>query len=84
MAQSLRGGSMKSLKSLKRFRYDYYEIAIPGDCADTIEALANIAIDEARERTRLYCIPALWVSRWISGEIGDWIVRFRVIRKRNN
>ena len=62
--------------------YDYYTIDVPGDCADTIEELGGIAINEARERARLYCIPALWTARLISGAVGDWEVTFRVSRKR--
>jgi hypothetical protein len=63
-------------------RYDYYTVDVPGDCADSVEELGNIAIDEARDRARLYCIPALWTARRISGEVGDFTVRFQVCRKR--
>ena len=63
-------------------RYDYYNIEVPGDCADSIEELGDIAIDEARDRARLYCMPALWTAVLIAGEIGDWTVTFRVCRKR--
>ena len=63
--------------------YDYYTIDVPGDCADTIEELAGIAIDEARDRARLYCLPALWTATRIVGDVGDWTVRFRVCRKRH-
>jgi len=63
--------------------YDYYDVEVPGDCADSIEELASIAIDEARERARLYCIPALWTARLIAGVVGDWTVYFRVCRKRH-
>jgi len=65
-------------------RYDYYDIDVPGDCADTIGDLASIAIDEARERARLWVMPCLWTARHVSGEVGDWIVRFRVVRKRHS
>ena len=63
-------------------RYDYYMVDVPGDCDDSLEGLASIAIAEARERARLYCIPALWTARRIVGDVGDWTVRFRVCRKR--
>jgi len=65
--------------------YDYYTVAIPGDvfdCEDALERLADLAIDEARERARLYCIPAEWRATLLSGEVGDWEVKFRVCRKR--
>ena len=68
---------------MRRFKHDYYTIDIPGDCANTISDLGSIAIDEARERARLYCIPALWRASLIAGNVGDWNVRFRVCRKRN-
>ena len=32
-------------------RYDYYTIGVPGDCADSVEELGSIAIDEARRLT---------------------------------
>ena len=71
---------------MSRFVYDYYEISIPGDVydgEDAMERLADLAIDEARERAKLYCIPAEWTAERISGEVGDWEVKFRVRRKRN-
>jgi len=63
-------------------KYDYYVVDVPGDCADSIDELGDVAIAEARERARLYCIPALWLARRISGDVGDWTVRFRVCRQR--
>lgn len=66
-----------------KFQYDYYAVAIPGDLADDMETLADQAITEARERTKLYCSPAVWTATHISGEIGDHEVTFRVSRKRN-
>ncbi len=63
--------------------YDYYTIAVPGDCVSTMSELHSIAIDQARELTRLYCIPAEWTSTLISGEIGDYEVTFRVRRRRH-
>jgi hypothetical protein len=67
----------------KRYVYDYYEVDVPGDLSDDMTVLAEQAITEARERTKLYCMPALWTATRISGEIGDYEVRFRVVRKRN-
>jgi len=63
--------------------YDYYIIDVPGDCANTIEELGDIAINEARERAKLYCIPCDWCATAISGEVGDFNVRFKVRRRRN-
>jgi hypothetical protein len=39
---------------------DRYSVSVPTDYAETEEELAEVAIDEARERTKLYCIPAEW------------------------
>jgi len=61
---------------------DYYTVQVPGDAADSVADLADIAIDEARDRARLYCMPALWTATLVSGELGDWSVTFRVRRTR--
>lgn len=66
-----------------KYRYDYYQIDIPGDLSDNLEDLANQAIVEAREKAKLYCMPALWTAQHVSGEVGDFNVTFRVCRKRN-
>jgi hypothetical protein len=67
----------------KRFVYDYYKVSVPGDCDDSIEALADIAINQAREQARLYCIPCAWNAELVSGELGDFECTFKVTRKRN-
>lgn len=67
----------------KRFVYDYYFVDIPGDCSDEMTILAEMAIEEAKDKAKLYCVPAIWTSERISGEIGDFNVRFKVCRKRN-
>ena len=61
---------------------DYYTVKVPGDAADTIQELAELAINEARERAKLYCIPASWTPTLVSGEVGDCEVTFRVCRRR--
>jgi len=67
------------------FQYDYYDVEVYSDCADSIEGLADLAITEARERARLYCIPAIWSARLLAGglESGDFVTYFRVCRKRH-
>ena len=67
---------------MRRYKYDYYTVDVPGDCADSVEDLGSIAIDVCRERARLYCMSALWIATRIAGVVGDWVVRFRVCRKR--
>ena len=67
---------------MRRYKYDYYNVEVPGDCADSIEELGQVAIAEAADRTRLYCLPALWTAMLVAGVVGDWVVRFRVCRKR--
>ena len=73
----------------RRFCYDYYDVSVPGDVFDTedpkecLRELGQLAIQEAEQRTKLYCIPAVWTAEHVSGEPGDWEVKFRVCRKRN-
>lgn len=67
---------------MKNFIHDYYEVSLPGDWADTLDQLASHAIDEARERTRIYATPATWRAFHVRGEIGDSEVVFKVCRIR--
>lgn len=62
--------------------YDRYTVSIPGDLADNLEALGDQAITEARERARIFAIPAVWTATRIKGDVGDNEVVFRVVRKR--
>jgi hypothetical protein len=62
---------------------DRYTVKVPGDLADDLETLADQAITEARERARLYCTPAEWTATRIAGEVGDFEVTFRVVRRRH-
>lgn len=62
---------------------DYYDVDVPGDLADDLGTLAEQAITEARERARIWAIPAEWTASRVSGDVGDSNVRFRVCRKRN-
>ena len=62
--------------------YDYYNVEVPGDCFDSLSRLTELAIDIARERARLYCVPAVWTAKHIRGTVGDFRVQFRVCRMR--
>jgi len=64
---------------------DYYtvKVKVPGDMSDRLEDLADQAIAEARERARLYCLPAEWKATRIAGDVGDTEVTFRVCRRRH-
>lgn len=76
---------MKGRFMPKMFAYDYYRVAVPGDMCEgdeAMEELASVAINEARSRARLYCIPALWAAKLVSGEVGGSEVVFQVVRKR--
>ena len=64
-------------------RYDYYRVEVPGDCADSIRELGAIAITEARERARVYAMPCDWTATHVSGDVGDFVVRFQVRRRRH-
>ena len=74
---------MLAERTKSAFRYDYYTVDIPGDCADDMATLADYAINEARERATIYAMPALWTARRVSGDVGDFNVQFRVRRMRN-
>ena len=67
----------------KRLKYDYYTVILPGDLFESMEEFKDYAINEAREKAKLYVIPCSWRVKLISGEIGDWEIKFRVCRIRN-
>lgn len=74
---------------MRRYRYDYYDVAVPADLYGTIRECAEYAIYLAEERSRLYCLPALWRARLLEGsetDLGDFTTNliFRVVRKRRN
>lgn len=62
---------------------DYYEVKLPTDLSDSLDDLSSMAINEAKERARLYCVPAEWSAKLIAGEVGEGEVSFRVCRLRN-
>ena len=62
---------------------DRYNVSVPGDLDDSIERLGHYAIEEAKSRTRLFCIPATWIATHLDGELGDFSVAFLVKRYRN-
>ncbi len=66
----------------RSFIRNYYRVAVPGDLDDNIESLGQHAIDEARERARLHCMPCNWRATRIKGNVGDFEVIFRVCRTR--
>lgn len=72
---------------MRKFRYDYYTIQLPRDMViesseDSIKELGQYAVNEANERARFYCIPALWEAKLI--DFNSSTVTFSVRRKRNN
>ncbi len=62
---------------------NYYTVNVPGDAFETLEDVTDHAVHEARERAKLYCIPAEWTATVVRGEIGDHEIEVRVCRKRN-
>lgn len=67
---------------MSKYKYDYYTVSVPGDCYDTREELGQLAIREAEERTKLYCLPCEWTAKLVAGELGDYELSFKVRRKR--
>lgn len=65
----------------KKFVYDYYKVLIPNDLSDDPKYAASVAIDQAREQAKLYCIPCEWTATKIGQNALDDI--YRVRRKRN-
>jgi hypothetical protein len=59
---------------------DYYTVTIERDFG-TAEECAEQAIVEARERAKLYCMPANWVATLIN-DPDSFELRFRVRRTR--
>jgi hypothetical protein len=62
---------------------DYYQVSVPGNCAESLEELGDIAIQEARERAKLYVVPCNWEAQHVAGELGDFEVKFKVCRTRH-
>ena len=69
-------------KAKQKYKRNYYTVTVPGDLSDNMEDILDQAITEARERARLYCIPAEWTATRVSGELGDFEITVRVCRKR--
>jgi len=70
-----------------RYRYDYYTIALECDIFDEssqtyTEDMASLAIDQASEQSRLYCIPAMWTSELVEETRENYMLEFKVRRKR--
>jgi uncharacterized protein GlcG (DUF336 family) len=63
---------------VSQYCYDYYHIDVPSDYSEDPEERAETAINEARERARLYCIPCTWT---IIDDDGETVL---VRRKRIN
>lgn len=51
------------------YRYYYYDVDVPEDCAETQEEREDIAINEAREVTRIYHSPCAWYVVRVTGSI---------------
>lgn len=67
---------------MRRFVYDYYVVDVPGDAFDDKQYVMQQAISEARERTKIYAMPASWTAKVLSGEIGSHNIVVKVTRKR--
>lgn len=67
---------------MSRFAYDYYTVEVPADnylC--DIFSFEELAISQAEERVKLFCIPAEWSAEIISNEEDK--IKCKVRRKRN-
>lgn len=68
----------------RKYTYDYYVVRVPSYLSHDTSYLENQAILEAKERTRLYCVPAVWTAIQIDGDTRNWMLTFKVCRKRYN
>ena len=41
-------------------KYNYYSINIPSDCEENKDRRFDLAIIQAKEKSRLYCMPCNW------------------------
>lgn len=69
---------------MDKFIYDTYKIKLPGDVFDKKEQFLDLAILEAREKATLFVVPCEWRAEFLAGEIGDFEVIIKVVRKRRN
>jgi hypothetical protein len=72
----------------RMYKYNYMDVQLPGDLFAGLEgkelndALADIAINEARERFATWAIPAVWSARLTEGTPSEsFKVVYRVCRK---
>jgi hypothetical protein len=68
---------------MPKLKTDRYTVRVSGEAFDTIAAVLDAAINEARERAKIFAIPATWGATVVSGKLGDWEIIVRVTRKRN-
>lgn len=61
---------------MRKLIYDYYQVSVPEDLGTLMER-CEVAITEARERTRLYAIPCDWTVRIGPGDM-------LIVRRRRN
>jgi len=45
-----------------KVRLDQYKVTPPGEASRREQDLLNAAIDQARERAKIYAIPARWTA----------------------
>jgi hypothetical protein len=48
------------MESARKTKRNYYTVNIPSDCTTDVDERFSLAIIEAKERARLYVIPANW------------------------
>lgn len=71
----------------RRYRYDYYTIALPSDLVDPMpwhwfSLMCDHAIAQAKDQTKIYCVPCEWQAWLIRGHQSSVESVFKVRRKR--
>jgi hypothetical protein len=65
---------------MRKFVYDYYKVAVPSDLSSDPDVMAQQAIRQAEESTRVYAMPCDWSAERIGEDCLD--VHYRVRRRR--
>ncbi len=78
---------------MRSFKYDYYKIELPSDAFPLPEVvgvtqhrlmITDQAFYEAKERTKLYCVPAEWTASIDEATLDNSIIVVNVRRRRNS
>jgi hypothetical protein len=70
-------------RSMNKIIRDYYKVTIQTDPQDSPRYTSLLAIDVAKERCKVECVPCQWDAELIAGEVGKGEVTYKVRRTRH-